>query len=216
MKRIYVIVEGQTEEEFVKSLLQDYFLQKGVFIIPLIVRTSKKDKGGFVNYQHLVNTAKNVVFEPGVIVTMFVDYFMLPTDIPDYRECLAKHNGIDQRIECLQEAIKAQLGWPNFVPYIQKHEFEALLFADNAGFQKYFSANSTQTEAIIQEFPDPEEINSGQNTAPSKRLLALLPSYQKIADGNIVALEIGLERIMNKCPRFRNWVETLIERAKIS
>jgi hypothetical protein len=47
-------------------------------------------------------------------------------------------------------------------------------------------------------------------TAPSKRIEAIIEDYNKILYGNILALEIGIETILEKCPRFRNWVENLI------
>lgn len=34
-KRLYIVVEGQTEEEFVKDLMAPYFLDHGIYIILL-------------------------------------------------------------------------------------------------------------------------------------------------------------------------------------
>ncbi|WP_289220924.1 DUF4276 family protein, partial [Xylanibacter rodentium] len=54
-KRLYIVVEGQSEEEFVNSLLAPYFLSYDIYIFPMIIHTSKGHKGGFVNYHHLKN-----------------------------------------------------------------------------------------------------------------------------------------------------------------
>jgi len=67
---------------------------------------------------------------------------------------------------------------------------------------------------VIEQFPNPEEINSHPKTAPSKRLLEIIPDYQKVIDGNTIAMEIGIETLLQKCPRFRAWIESLISKAK--
>ena len=60
MKRLYIIVEGQTEQEFVNSVIAPYMQQHGVYTVtPLLIRTSKTGRGGFVNYEHLKNDAKD-------------------------------------------------------------------------------------------------------------------------------------------------------------
>lgn len=106
-----------------------------------------------------------------------------------------------------------EIGDCRFVPYIQLHEFEALLFSSNAGFRYYFSAEEAdKTLDIIQAFENPEAINSSPQGAPSKRLIAIKPDYDKVMEGNLIALEIGLEAILEKCPRFRTWTDKLIER----
>jgi hypothetical protein len=118
---------------------------------------------------------------------------------------------VDERIACLENAMKRDIAPENpyFLPYIQKHEFEALLFSSNTGFENYFAQNSDRTRRVLQGFDNPEEINDGPDTAPSKRLINLVPEYNKVLFGNILAIEIGLQTILTKCPKFRNWVETL-------
>jgi len=55
---------------------------------------------------------------------------------------------------------------------------------------------------------------STANGAPSKRLLAIQPSYDKVMQGNLIALEVGIGQMLGKCPRFREWVDLLITRGK--
>ncbi|MDE6480579.1 MAG: DUF4276 family protein [Muribaculaceae bacterium] len=62
----------------------------------------------------------------------------------------------------------------------------------------------------MESFENPEDINSSPEGAPSKRILRIIPDYDKVMYGNIIALEIGLRTILEKCPRFNNWVNTLI------
>lgn len=220
MKRLYIIVEGQTEEAFVKEVLAPYLLGYGIFDVrPIKITTSKTGKGGFVNYQHVRNDAlKYLKKEPDIVVTTFVDYFRMPTSMPDYQKCTTLPFA-DDRIDCLEEAMQENIGYSNFVPYIQKFEFEALLFSDNSGFEAFFDEKIyTATQQIINEFENPEEINTHPEKAPSKRLESILKNngekYEKVDDGNLVAIELGIEKILNACPRFKNWVDILIVKIK--
>ena len=58
-------------------------------------------------------------------------------------------------------------------------------------------------------FSSPEEINDSPETAPSKRVEALIPGYQKPLMGTLAALEIGLEKIRDACPHFNNWLSQI-------
>lgn len=55
----------------------------------------------------------------------------------------------------------------------------------------------------------PEEINNSEQTAPSKRILRLYPSYQKVSYGTMIAETIGVERMIEQCPHFAKWVEQM-------
>lgn len=220
MRRVYFVVEGQTEAEFVKEVIAPYFQSAEIYDTrPIIIETSRGNKGGFVNFQHLKKLLVRLIKEePDVVVTTMVDFFRVPNDLPGYAECI-KFNSSSDKIECLQsyltEDIHRTVNSPLFIPYIQQHEFEALLFSSNAGFEYCFDKEVYyKTGQVIEQFPNPEEINSHPKTAPSKRLLEIIPDYQKVIDGNTIAMEIGIETLLQKCPRFRAWIESLISKAK--
>lgn len=209
--RLFIIVEGETEEMFVAEVLRPYFWSLNFYsVTPIRIQTSTGYKGGFVNYQHLKNDITHILREPDTIVTTFVDYFGMPKNLPNYTVCQAL-NGVSQRIDCLEASMKSDIGFGDrFIPYIQQHEFEALLFASNRGFTSYFGEKIGDAMGnIMAQYDNPEEINDSPQTAPSKRILSIIPSYKKVNDGNLIALEIGLQTIMEKCPRFRTWIERL-------
>ncbi len=212
MKILYIVVEGDTEEQFVKSLLERHFENK-CFIQPIKITTNPNlgRRGGFTTYKHLRIDVQNLLRQNREkIVTSFVDYFKIPKDTPDYDTCRQISN-IDERIKCLEDAIRIDINDERFFPYIQKHEFEALLFSSNAGFEYCYEKQITkETAKIIEKYPDPEEINDNPSTSPSNRLKNIIPYYDKVLEGNTIALEIGLETILKKCPRLRNWIESLI------
>ena len=40
--------------------------------------------------------------------------------------------------------------------------------------------------------------------------MAIVPTYNKVLHGELIADAIGIEIILERCPRFRAWVERLI------
>jgi hypothetical protein len=62
---------------------------------------------------------------------------------------------------------------------------------------------------------NPEMINNGTESAPSKRLARIIKGYFTEKEnggvfyGSILAHDIGLEKIRGKCPRFDTWLGKL-------
>lgn len=214
MKRVYIVVEGQTEQEFVNSIVSPYLNRHGILDTrPILIRTSRLGKGGLTKYIHLQRTIKYLLKSQRTdfIVTTFIDYFRLPISIPKYEE----YSGIldeRERIKALEAAIDEDIADKRFFSYIQRHEFEALLFSDNSGFEYYFNEKEyRKTAEIISSFNNPEDINSSPDGAPSKRLLAIKHDYNKVLEGNLIALEIGIDAILVRCPGFASWIQAIIE-----
>lgn len=218
MKNIFIVVEGYSELEFVNNLLAPYLIQSGADIVkpyPVATNAALGKKGGG-KYKHLrEELLRSVKYSPEKIVSTFFDYYAFPADAPDYAAC-KQGTSVDERILCLEQAIKNDIAPNNhrFIPYLQKHEFEALLFSSNDGFKTHYNEIAEETGKIINQYPNPEEINDNPATAPSKRILNFIPSYNKVLHGNILALEIGIETILERCPRFHNWIEMLINSIK--
>lgn len=212
-KRLYIVVEGQTEEEFVNSLMAPYFNERGIYAYPVIIHTSKGHKGGFVNYAHLKNDVMRLLKSQGqeVVVSTFVDFFRCP-ELPNQKDIDSLPSNRDKVI-AMEKIIALDINDWRFIPYIQLHEFEAVLFSSSAGFNRYFDdVISHEIQNIIDEFANPEDINGSPETAPSKRLIQIIPDYDKVMYGNIVVLENGFQCVLERCERFREWIEILTER----
>ncbi len=214
MKRLYIIVEGQTEEEFVNTILSPYFIKNNVYDIrPIKIQTSKGHKGGFVNYKHLKNDVNKLLkSQTDIIVTTLIDFFRLPESTPNYHVSMRLNNSI-QKVESLERAIFEDVSSSSFLPYIQLHEFEALLFSSIIGYNSFWNTKTkiiSKIQDILSKYPNPEDINDNPITAPSKRLSSIIQGYDKIVYGNLIAQEIGIEKIIEKCPRFRNWINALV------
>lgn len=214
-----ILVEGETEKEFVNNLIYHYLFAKGVFNIrPITIETSPGFKGGDVRYEaryksNIVNLLRG---KEDMIVTSLIDFYKLRNDFPKFEES-KKITDVQVRVKFLEEACAEDIPDGRFIPYIQLHEFEGLLFADTKGFDLFTNllpSNKNQLLDIVKQYQNPELINEGEQTAPSKRLERLIPSYQKPLYGNIIALENGFEVLLKKCPRFKSWIDTLVKRMK--
>jgi hypothetical protein len=213
MKRIIIVVEGQTEQEFVKQCIAPHLLNKyGIFSAVARLIGKPGHKGGDVRYSRLKKDIDIVLREPDVVVSMFVDFFKLANDFPSTDNCL-KYGNAEHRIACLEQALAVEINSQLFIPYIQRHEFEALLFSSHKGFLKYLSTESCQElEEVSRQFDNPEDINSTQ--PPSYRLIDIVGRcdhflYNKVLYGNIFALEIGMEVMLARCQRFAAWIDQM-------
>ena len=56
--------------------------------------------------------------------------------------------------------------------------------------------------SIIQ--PNPELINNSPNTAPSKRILKVIPAYDKTVTGVEILRKISLNKLRQKCQHFND------------
>lgn len=217
MKRLYIVVEGHAEQEFVNEILRPYLNSFGLYdVTPVLIHTSKTGKGGFVNYDHLNNTVVPLLRTKGndIVVTTFIDYFRIPTNTPHYEECIKLGSNKDIVVK-LEQCIDENINDRRFFSYIQLHEFEALLFSNNNGFKEYFTEEQAKlTNAIVNEFDNPEDINTRPQHAPSKRILSIKENYNKPIEGNLIAIEIGINDIIKRCPRFAMWVNELIQRCQ--
>ena len=172
MKRVYIVVEGQTEQTFVKNLIAPYLQNFEIYnVTPILIRTSRMGRGGMVSYHHLLNTIKPLLISKkrDFIVTTFIDFFRIPNNMPQYKESMKKSNKIEKIIS-LEKAINNDINDSRFFSYIQLHEFEALLFSSNKGFEYYFPDDlAKETTTIISSYNTPEDINTSPEGAPSKR-----------------------------------------------
>lgn len=216
MKRLYIVVEGQTEGAFVAKVLAPHLLKQGILCVtPVAIHIGRGARGGMVSYKHLKDDILRLLREDDApIVSTLIDFFRCP-DTPG-KEVWNKATNHQQEVELREQEIGRDIGSRHFIPYIQLHEFEALLFSSDVGFKELFSSKETdELSKIVRDYPNPEEINSSPKGAPSKRILAIVPTYNKVLHGELIADTIGIETILERCPRFRAWVERLIFLCKI-
>ncbi len=211
MIRIHIFCEGQTEEAFVREVLFDHFIRQNIGINPIVVRTSEKGKGGVSNYRKIkYQIDKQCKEDRTAYVTTMLDFYGLPSDFPGITSRRQTQTHSFQYALLIKNAFQSDINHTNFIANFMVHEFEGILFSQPNVFDEYFEVRSLEKlKSEIREFESPEHINDDPNTAPSKRILNYYPQYQKVADGVILAQEIGLDKIRSNCLHFNEWIEKL-------
>lgn len=212
MSRVYLLVEGQTEEAFVRELLTPHYARIGLYLIPIIVSTSPGHKGGVVSYSKIRPQISRLCRQDAAAhVTTLFDLYALPADFPGKADAAYPANGSGERKAGYLEArLKEDINEANFLPNLLVHEFEALLFSGPEKFAEW-TDDSRVISALVAAIQChlPEDINDSPLTAPSKRVLAAMPEYQKTFHGPLIACEIGLDAIRQACPHFNAWLKKL-------
>ncbi|AXL71106.1 DUF4276 family protein [Pseudomonas aeruginosa] len=212
MSRVYLLVEGQTEEAFVNELLMPHYARQGLYLVPIIVSTSPGHKGGVVSYAKVKpQIDKLCKQDASAHVSTLFDLYALPGDFPGKNRADYPAMGSGrQKAEFLEAALAQDIGQRNFIPNLLVHEFEALLFVRIEVF-----ADWTDDDRVLEPLhavsatTAPEDINDSPHTAPSKRILAAMPGYQKTLHGPLIACDIGLDAMRAGCPHFAGWLNRI-------
>jgi hypothetical protein len=218
MIRLHIIVEGQTEETFVNEVLVGHLSNFNVFADAKLVAIRRKgayfSHGSGLSYLKWKNDLLRMMKQDrgdNVWFTTMLDYYALPNDFPGFDACSRLPTPL-QAVECLEQNFATDIGHPRFRPYLQLHEFETLLFSDPASFATAYpgeSASIARLQRIRDQFTSIEEIDNGPQTAPSQRILAELPRYEKVVAGSLIAMQIGLERMGVESLHFAKWIADL-------
>lgn len=208
MKRVAISVEGRTEEGFVRDLIVPYLSHYNVFVEarPVVTKNvidGPNHVGGDISVDRAVNEIRKLLPNFDHVTTLY--------DFYGFRRRLE-----NETVDALEQRLASEVNSRSFTPYIQQHEFEALLFCGDGVIERLFRSDAGQAELteIADRFISPELINDGRDTAPSKRLEAIFDRhlkrrYKKVAFGRLMAVEIGLERMCEQCPRFSSWIAGL-------
>lgn len=221
MLRLRMTVEGQTEQAFASQLLTPHLARWGVMLGrprltgPVSRRRGRIPRGGMFNtFAHALGDMKRWLREDAnrdVRFTMMVDLYSLPSDFPGYEEAMDQRDPY-RRVEVLEAELAEEIQDDRFIPYLQIHEFEALILSQPDVFGRLFEHRDREVQALVdicRQYDTPEKIDDGQQTHPKARIKALLPDYDENVDGPLSATDIGLEVIRNKCPHFDEWLTRL-------
>jgi len=180
---ITIIVEGQIEQTFVRDVLAPQMANKGIYLYPALIGKSGH-KGGNIRFDRVKNDISLFLRQRNdtYISTMF-DYFRIDSKWPGKMEVDQKiRNGAtltaSHKAELLEAATHEDIvktfsefhSEKRFIPYIEMHEFEALLFSDANILAEKSKIEVWQIREIIEAYKNPEEINDDPVKSPSKRL----------------------------------------------
>jgi hypothetical protein len=214
MTRVSVVVEGQTEESFVNQVLAPLLWPRELYTTSIIIGVPGH-KGGRTSYARV---KKDVLLQlkqdRTAYCTTMLDLYGLgkgfpgdppPPNVSNLEKVTRLEEAVLQDIITTAPELRADV---RFLPYLQLHEYEGLLFSDAAAFaagihQPHLAA---PLQAIRNQFQTPEDINDNVETAPSKRVLKLYPLYRKPLDGTRAAQAVGVAIMRQECPHFNAWV----------
>lgn len=227
-KIIHVLCEGQTEQGFVEEVLRPYLQAHGATGVKSILITTNKKKnarGGMLSYNQAVTDLEllrkmkpDKEYERHIFTTMF-DLYALPDDFPGYEAAKVLDDPY-KRVAALETDFAKAINEERFIPYIQLHEFEALLFCGIEHLAKRYPGcekRCGQLKNDLEKTGNPELINNSPETAPSKRIIKAIEgdkkqhyNYNKPATGKDVTKSIGIDELRAQCKHFNEWIEKLI------
>jgi hypothetical protein len=229
--RLHITTEGETEERFVKEILAPHLGERAVWADARRVLTSRDKslcieyRGGFRLTSAYMVAKRDICTwmkedrNPDVRFTTMFDLYALPKDFPGY-DAARREADPYRRVAILEEALAADItremdGDPRFIPYIQLHEFEALILADpqqlDWEFLEHDDAIQRLVDMVAAEGGNPELIDDGEHTAPSKRIIAEIAEYEarKVSSGPLVVRQIGMAVLCERCRHFAQWIERI-------
>jgi hypothetical protein len=225
MPRLLIHVEGETEETFVNEMLAAHLYWRGYTSVSArLVGNARlrSRRGGIRGWNTVRSDILNHLKEDSkCFATTMVDYYALPQNGPGAWPGRAEAGALPflNKAATVEDALLADIsqelgedaGNCRFIPYVMMHEFEGLLFSDCEAFGRGIGQPNltARLQLIRDQFGSPEEVNDSPISAPSKRVMALIPGYQKPLLGVLGVLEIGLDTLRQECPHFREWLERL-------
>ena len=223
MTRLLVEVEGETEEAFVNEILSLELYRIGYTQVSArkMGKNRQRIQRGGVRPWSEVRAAilSHLRRDAEVFVGVMVDYYGMPQSgdaaWPGRAGASAQLQYPNRIEELLSSDISNAMGGNfnprRFIPYVMMHEFEAMLFSDCNGLARSIGNpdNAVALQAIRDRFASPEDINDSPETAPSKRLAALISEYRKPEQGIDAVQEIGIDVIRGQCRHFREWLQYL-------
>jgi hypothetical protein len=216
MTRLLMLVEGQSEEIFVKHTLSPHLAQHGVYVAPPIVLWTKRllsgggFRGGVSNWNQILSSLRPLTYDGDAWVSTLIDFYGLPQDFPGLQTALGAGSAHD-KVAALQARFAVEMNHYRFIPFLALHEFEAWLFSAPDVVEAHFGEArlAERLRSAVQAAGAPELMNHGSTTHPKARLHSLVSSYKETSDGPTLLERIGLATVRAACPHFDGWLSRL-------
>jgi hypothetical protein len=215
--RVYVIVEGSSEESFVNNVLAEVLWPRQVYATGIRLGTVGH-RGGRTSYVRLrTDLIRQLKEDRSALCSTMVDFYGIGpgfpgTPLPQGVSNITKVESIDAAIHAdIATSIPDLRADLRLIPYLSLHEYESLLFSDPDTFSRALSrpALAPHFHKVRNQFETPEDINDHVETSPSKRVLGIYPQYKKVIEGTQAARAIGITKMRAECPHFRQWAARL-------
>jgi hypothetical protein len=211
--RLHALVEGQSEEAFIKHILAPHLGSHQISMDVRMVSTNaargRTGRGGVTTYAKLRRDLSQWLRQDATArFTTCFDCYRLPSDFPGMKQ--PRPSDPEANVAQLEAALVEDVGSDRLIPYLQLHEFEALILSDPSKLLLMYPDRGQEISRLRAEvalFSYPEQINHDE--PPSKRILKAIPEYSKVAAATQILEEIGLPRLRHRCPHFHQWVTRL-------
>jgi hypothetical protein len=196
-------------------VLRPHLVPYRVFASAIGLDNSLAKGGGTIAYNTLRRNIKGMVgsSREHQWVTTMIDLYALPRDYPGW-ERVAKETGV-ARAQRIEAGMTDALPNSRFLPFVMVHEFEALVLVDVDRIPSAFPDGEAacapkRLRQLIGNLA-PEDVDDGPATAPSKRIIEVLPAYRnmKAIAGPQITGAIGMAALRAACPHFGQWVALL-------
>ncbi len=222
MRQLNVFCEGQTEQVFCAQVLQPHLFPAGDGIVHTLAVGEKDHRhvygiGTRTKYERVRKFIRNTIKQrqgANVYFTTFFDLYALPSNFPGKASNTRDPANPTPYALALQTALEKDITSHRFIAHVQLHEYETMLFADPEAFAIVFE-NCAEEIQRLQEIAASEvtieHIDDGPDTAPSKRIIRVLPQYRgrKSTAGPDIAEYIGIPKIQSACNHFDRWLTRL-------
>jgi len=211
---LHIVAEGETERRFAESCLSPHLFAHEINAKVTVIITNRRlgKRGGVLSYKQVKDDIERRLKEDrrqDARFTTMLDFYALPNGFPGWTEAHRQRTALE-RVSALEAAFANDIGDRRFIACLQLHEFEALLYTDPSQIRTRIAGSGNGIEALQNEVKSlaPEEINEGQTTAPSKRLIRHVPLYEKSKPrvGAPAAAAIGHPRLRSSCAHFNAWI----------
>ncbi len=217
MITVFALAEGHTEIAFIQQVLRPHLRMRGIV---LQAGRPVKSGGGVMKWLPTLRDIRGKLLDNTArYVTTRFDLYGLPSDWPGREEARRRQLKNEWAVryveDALMTAVKKEMDEKfdsrRLIPYIQQNEFETLLFCHPRILAETIGAPKLEgdLERIVHQCGGCEKIDDNPETAPSKRIVRLAPTYQKRTDAVIAAMKIGLAAMRERCPHFNAWVGRL-------
>ena len=194
MTRLGISVEGATEREFVNRVLRPHLAASGVTVTAIDLR-------GNVSLDKI----------RGVLPALLGSFERVSTFYDFYGFKGREERSIDQLESAIGALVDPQRR-ERLIPYVQRYEFEALLFGAPQQAVDLMGGTQAQLEEMqqaVHRAGSPELVNDSFETSPSHRMKTYFAGYDKKLHGPEIVALAGLVAIRKECPRFDAWVTQL-------
>jgi hypothetical protein len=213
--KVLVLVEGQTEETVVRDVLWSHLAVHGVALEPVLLKTKREKwgkafKGGVTSFEKVRRDLMALLGDSSAAaVTTLIDYYGLPRDFPGIND--RPVGSPELRVAHVESAFAKAIDHKRFLPHLTLHELEAWVFADPSRCSWVLGDDHVvgRLNELREQHSGAENINENPETAPSRRILDLVPRYQKTIHGPMAISEIGMDAVRAACPHADRWLTQL-------